>query len=376
MTGAQPAHDGSRPTPPIPPSAPTGQPGGTPAGGARAGGQRPQTPPPPPAPGVGQQIGRAKSAARGLISAHVGLLKSEIDVIVGEAKIIAMLGGAMLGLALLLSTLLYTGTWLFLGEWLFGSIGWGLLHGSLATVGIIMALGLMLIGSTPRVPLVALALAVVVGTLLSLLFATNLLRNAFVAIAEPLEPVLRLDGAALSGLHVTLLVMAAVMGLLGLLAGIRGGVAGAIAGLLGGAVLGALFGFALGGDSLALAYPMLAGALVGLVVLGSVGLVAGAKAEGARGALSGLGLGGLVGAFLGAIMGAVTFDLQGAVAVGVAVGLLAWLAFQAILALREGIDPGKRFGKLVPSESISAAKETRSWLGQEWQRQRSKLTKR
>lgn len=376
MTGAQPAHGGSRATPTIPPSVPAGQPGGTPPGGARAAGQRPQTPPPPPAPGFRQQIGRVKATARGLVSAHVGLLKSEIDVIVGEAKIIAMLGGAMLGLALLLVTLLYTGTWLFLGEWLFGSIGWGLLHGSLATVGIIMALGLVLIGNTARVPLLALGLAAVVGTLLSLLFATNLLRNAFVAMAEALEPVLRLDGAALSGLHVTLLVMAATMGLLGLLAGVRGGVAGAIAGLLGGAVLGALFGFALGGDSLALAYPMLAGALVGLVVMGLLGLAAGAKAGGVRGALSGLGLGGLVGVFLGSIMGAVTFDLQGAVAVGVTVGLLAWLAFQAILALREGIDPGKRFGKLVPNESISAAKETRSWLGQEWQRQRSKLTKR
>ena len=317
-----------------------------------------------------------KSTARGLASAHVGLLKSEIGIIVEQAKIIALLAGMMLGLALLLAMLLYTGTWLFLGEWLFGSMGWGLLHGTLATLGIIMALGLILIGNTPRVPLMALGLAAVVGTVLSILFGTNLLRNAFVALADALEPILRLDAAALNGLHVTLLAMAVVMGILGLLAGLRAGAAGALGGLAAGAVLGALFGLALGGDSLGAAYPMLAGALVGLIVLGLLGLALGAKAGGASGALSGFGLGGLLGVFLGAIMGAVTFDLKGAIAVGVTLGLLAWLAFQAILAMREGIDPQKRFGKLVPSESITAAKDTRSWLGQEWQRQRSKLTKR
>ncbi len=317
-----------------------------------------------------------KATARGLLSAHVGLLKTEIGVILAEAKIIALLVGVMLGLALLLSTLLYTGTWLFLGEWLFGSIGWGLLHGSLATIGIIVALAFVLIGNSPRVPLLALGLAVLLAVLLSVLFGSNLLRGAFVALADALEPVLRLDGAALTGLHVTLVTMAVAMGVLGLLAGLSAGIVGAVLGLVAGALIGALFGFALGGDSLALALPMLAGASVGLIVLGLMGLVAGAKAGGARGALSGFGLGGLLGVVLGGILGAVTFDLKGAIAVSVTVALLAWPALQAILARREGIDPGKRFGKLKPSESIAAANETRSWLGQEWQRQRSKLTKR
>ncbi|MDQ3493739.1 MAG: hypothetical protein M3452_10855 [Chloroflexota bacterium] len=317
-----------------------------------------------------------KSTTGGLVSAHVGLLKTEIGVIVEQAKIIALLAGMMLGLALLLVTLLYTGTWLFLGEWLFGSMGWGLLHGTLATLGIIAALGLVLIGNSPRVPVLALGLAVAVGALLSLLFASNLLRNAFVALADALEPVLRLDGGAMTGLHVTLLAMTVVLGLLGLLAGLRAGAAGAIGGLAAGAVLGALFGFALGGDSLDAAYPMLAGALVGLIVLGLAGLALGAKADGARGALSGFGLGGSLGVVIGSILGAVTYDLKGAVAIGVTIGLLAWPAFQVMLAMREGIAPEKRFGKLVPNESMTAAKETRSWLGQEWQRQRSKLTKR
>lgn len=317
-----------------------------------------------------------KGAASGLASAHIALLKTEIGVIAEQVKIIALLAGVMLGLALLLGTLLYTGTWLFLGEWLFGSMGWGLLHGTLATLGIITALAFVLIGNTPRVPVSALALAALVTLILSVLFATNLLRNASVALADVLEPALRLDGGALNGLHVTLIAMAVVMGLLGVLAGLGAGPAGAIGGLAAGAAAGALFGFALGGDSLEAAYPMLAGALVGLALLGSIGLVTGAKAGGARGALSGLGLGGLLGVFLGAIFGAVTFDPKGAVAVALTFGLLAWLAFQAALAMREGIDPGKRFGKLVPNETMAAANETRSWLGQEWQRQRSKLTKR
>jgi len=317
-----------------------------------------------------------KVTARGLLSAHVGLLKTEIGVILAEAKIIALLVGVMLGLALLLSTLLYTGTWLFLGEWLFGSIGWGLLHGSLATIGVIVALAFLLIGNSPRVPLLAFGVAVLVGVLLSALFGSNVLRSAFVALADALEPVLRLDGAALAGLHVTLIAMAVVMGVLGLLAGVSAGMVGAVGGLAGGAVIGALFGFALGGDSIVTAYPILSGATVGLIILGLAGLAVGAKAGGVGGALSGFGLGGLAGVFLGAIMGAVTFDLKGAVAVSVTLALLAWPVLQAALAQREGIDPGKRFGKLKPTESMAAANETRSWLGQEWQRQRSKLTKR
>lgn len=317
-----------------------------------------------------------KSTASGLVSAHVGLLKTEIGVIVGEVKIIALLAGVMLGLALLLGTLLYTGTWLFLGEWLFGSMGWGLLHGSLATVGVIVALAFLLIGNSPRVPLLALGVAVLVGVLLSALFGSNVLRSAFVALADALEPVLRLDGAALAGLHVTLIAMAVVMGVLGLLAGVSAGILGALGGLVGGAVVGALFGFALGGDSLATAYPILSGAAVGLIILGLAGLAVGAKAGGVAGALSGFGVGGALGVVLGGIMGAVTFDLKGAIAVSVTLALLAWPALQATVAQREGIDPGKRFGRLKPSESIAAANETRSWLGQEWQRQRSKLTKR
>ncbi len=88
----------------------------------------------------------------------------------------------------------------------------------------------------------ALALAAIVGALLSLLFATNLLRNVFVAVADALQAALRLDAAALNGLHVTLLSMAAVMGVLGLLAGLRAGIVGAVGGLLAGAIIGALLG--------------------------------------------------------------------------------------------------------------------------------------
>jgi len=317
-----------------------------------------------------------KSAASGLVSAHITLLKSEIGVIVEQVKVIALLAGVMLGLSLLLGTLLFTGTWLFLGEWLFGSIGWGLLHGTLATLGIITALAFVLIGNNPRIPLLALALAAMVGTLLSVLFATNLLRSGSMALATVFGTMLRLDSAPFNGLHVTLLAMAALMGGLGFLAGIRAGIVGAIGGLAAGVVLGALFGFALGGDALTVAFPILAGAFAGLVIFGLIGLALGAKAAGAGGALSGFGLGGLLGVFVGGIFGAVTFDLRGAIAVGVTMGLLAWPAWQAALAAREGIDPMKRFGKLVPNETMAAAQETRSWLGQEWQRQRSKLTKR
>ena len=48
------------------------------------------------------------------------------------------------------AVLLWVGGFLFLGEWLFGSIGWGLAHGLLFGIGLIVALALAIVGSRAR----------------------------------------------------------------------------------------------------------------------------------------------------------------------------------------------------------------------------------
>ena len=50
-------------------------------------------------------------------------------------------------------TLLWVGGFLFLGEWLFGSIGWGLAHGLLFGIGLIVALGLAGLACSAFLPL-------------------------------------------------------------------------------------------------------------------------------------------------------------------------------------------------------------------------------
>lgn len=290
--------------------------GGTPPSGGRASGQRPQSPPQPPRPGVREQLGRARGAFGGLISAHIGLLKAEIGVIAREAGIIAGLGLGLLALGLLLVTLLYTGTWLFLGEWLFGSLGWGVLHGALFTIALMVPIGLKLVGGTVRDWAIAFGIAVILTILVSLLFASNVVRSAAVAAATQLQ----------SG-------MAVEPGILAILAGL-------VAGVVVVGVLMLLLGVRIGRP-----IPML---VLGLVL----------------------------GAIIGAILGFVTFDTSGAIAVALTIGLITWIGLSGALAFRRGIDPKRRFGRLQPRESMKAAKDTRDWLGQEWKRQRSKLTTR
>jgi hypothetical protein len=149
-------------------------------------------------------------------------------VIFGEIKIIAALAAAMFGLALLLVTLLYTGTWLFVGEWLFGSIGWGLLHGALVTIALIAVLGLTLVSGEGRSGALGFVAAVVVGVLVSLLLASNVLRGSAEWMAEQFAASVSIDAAALQGIHLTFVVMALATAVLGFLLGLRAGIAGAL----------------------------------------------------------------------------------------------------------------------------------------------------
>ena len=68
---------------------------------------------------------------------------SELGIIVGLAV------GA-LAVAVLVAVLLYVGSFLFFGEWLFGSMGWGIIHGTLLAGAVIAFVGLNLAGGDVR----------------------------------------------------------------------------------------------------------------------------------------------------------------------------------------------------------------------------------
>ena len=73
-----------------------------------------------------------------------GVAARRAAVVGREIAVIAGLGFAALTLALLTLVLVYVGTFLFLGEWLFGSMGWGILHGTLLAGALITAVVLNL----------------------------------------------------------------------------------------------------------------------------------------------------------------------------------------------------------------------------------------
>jgi hypothetical protein len=263
--------------------------------------------------GVLESIGRVRAAGMRLVNAHVELLKAELAVTAQELGLIVGLAMVALLLAFLLVCLLYVGTFLFLGEWLFGSMAWGILHGSLLTilfvVPIVLNLGGGWLGAYPR----GFASGLAVTILLSILFGSNVLRNAAVAAGEWAAPSLALDPASL---------------------------------------------------------PTLTAMVFGAVVLGVVLFLVGLRVGRA---LRLLLLGLLVGGLLGAILGSVTFDWQGAVAVALTIGLVTWLAVTGALAAQRGFDPERRYARLVPRESLTAFEESRSFVQQQVRRQRGRM---
>jgi hypothetical protein len=179
----------------------------------------------------------------------------------------------------------------------------------LFVVPIALNLGGGWMGAYPRGFLAGLGVTV----LLSLVFGSNLLRNAAVAAGEWAAPSLALDPASLPTL-----------------------------------------------------IGLLAGAVVGGVILWLIGLRVGGAI---RLALVGLA----VGAVLGAILGSVTFDWKGAIAVALTIGLVTWLAVTGLLAVQRGFDPERRYARLMPRESIAALEESRSFVQQQMRRQRGRM---
>ena len=121
------------------------------------------TPEPEAVLGLRAQLGALRRAVERLIRAHVELARTEIGGIVEEIGRVAGLVAGACGSLVLLLFFLPIGLILFLGEWIFGSIGWGLLHGTLGMPAI--AVGLVLIAlrvSTQRL-VVALGFAVIAG---------------------------------------------------------------------------------------------------------------------------------------------------------------------------------------------------------------------
>ena len=115
-----------------------------------------------------------------LLVAHIDLLKAELAVTGHDLGIIAALGIGAISLVLVALLLIAIGTFLFVGEWLFGSMAWGILHGTSVPGAVGRAHrhrpGRRLVGAWVR----GVAIGLVTTLLLWVLFASNVLRDAAV----------------------------------------------------------------------------------------------------------------------------------------------------------------------------------------------------
>ncbi len=260
--------------------------------------------------GLGEQIGRTRASFKRLVQAHIGLLRAEMGEILGQVKVIAGQAGCALFLALAIGNLLFVGGFLLLGEWLFGSIGWGLAHGVLSGLAIIVVLILGILGASARRAAIGFLLALLTMVGLALLTGSNVGYDSAAYFATQL-------GAPLNS--------AGVVALLG--------------GALVGALLFMLLSWRLGGRT---------GALVGLV------------------------LGAIIGLPVGWLVAGAPWTWPPAIAFAITIGLLLWPFLAAVVAW-PGLDPAARLTKLYPRQSIEAANETKAWLEEQWQTRRPKL---
>lgn len=271
-------------------------------------------------PGLLEQLGRTRAAAMALATAHLDLLRAELSVIGAEIKGIAALSGGIAAIFVFATTLLAIGGILFIGEWLFGSIGWGVLHGLLLSIGLITAMALLIL-DVPRILVTrSLLWALVIGALVSVGLGLNLARQAATRAADYVmaNVVPNLD-PVWAPVVVAVVVVGVGVGVIGFVLGLRSGGRRAVGGLLAGLVLGAL---------------------------------------------------------LGAFLGGVIFEGRVGAALGVAAGAVAWPAFMGVRAVRTGIDPAARFGKLWPRETYESALATKAWLEEEWTKRRQRLSGR
>ena len=245
--------------------------------------------------------------------AHADLLKAELAVSGRDLGVIAGLVLMTISFVVVALLLVAIGTFLFLGEWLFGSMAWGILHGTLFLALLCVPIGINLAGGPAIATIRGVATGLALTLLLWLLFASNVLRDSAVRAGQSLESTVRLEPALL---------------------------------------------------------PTLVGLVTGALALGILLAIAGSRrALGVRLGVTGL----ILGALVGAILGSVTFDTKGALAIALTVGYVVAIVTSLLVAVRRGFDPERRYERLVPRESIAMAEETKRFLERQWRRQRRKV---
>jgi len=213
-----------------------------------------------------------------------------------------LLGSVAFSLLLFAGMLVPIGLTLFLGEWVFGSMGWGILHGTEVSVAGALVLVVVALGIDAGVVVGSLVVGTVVGVLVAVVLALNLTNRGWTWLGDQ--------------------------------------VAGNVA---------------------AENRPLVVGVVVLAVVFAALGLVLGLASRSVANVIRGLVIGVLLGAGVGAVT-AIALSVQVAAAIGLTVGLLAWTVAVAFGAFRSGIDTEALKARFMPNATIDTTKESIEWI--------------
>ena len=196
-------------------------------------------PEPGEAPGLRAQVGATFSAGKRLLGAHVDLAKAEMADIMDEVKKMVALIGAAIGVLVLAGFLFLIGGMLFLGEWLFGSIGWGVLLGTLLLVDLAVILSLLALDVRGGRLGSAFVVSAIAGIVVGVLLALNLTSRGWTALGDQVAAAYDPQSRAVL---LAIGISAAVLGILAFLFQVRNGIGAGIGALVVGAILGAIVG--------------------------------------------------------------------------------------------------------------------------------------
>jgi hypothetical protein len=255
-------------------------------------------------PRLGEQFAATRGAAVRLAKAHIDLARAEFGAITAEIQRVAVLGGIAFSLLLFAFMLLPIGLTLFLGEWIFGSMGWGIVHGTELSILVAIILVLVALGTRRSVIGGSFLTGLVLGAIVAVVLALQVTNRGWTWLGDQVAGNITPDNRPLV---VSVVTLAAVFGILGILIGL----------------------------------------LSRSVVVVIQGLVIGI--------LLGVGFGALT---------AVTLSVQVALAIGLAVGLLVWAGALGFLAFRAGLDFDALKSRFVPHETIDTTRETIEWIRQ------------
>ena len=272
---------------------------------------------------MGEAVGGDRAACMRLLDAHVTLLRSELELAGRELGIIVGLALGALFIAILALILLYVGSFLFFGELLFGSMGWGIIHGTLVAGAVIGFVAINLAGGDVVRYGWGAAIGVAVAILIVILLLGNLGNEAGEASRRFLVDEFETEQLPFGDEWLV---------------------------MLSGLVIGAIIGL-----------------ILGLITVWRVALSGSARTWTIVGLMLAVGL-------AGAILVPTRYVApDGVLGLALMVGLLTWIIAGAILAARAGFDPEARYANLIPRESIAAFGKTKEYLGEQWERQKGRM---